>query len=280
MTEDLMRIHAVKRQTLLGIGAIVFSALWPAGSYAIEVKLNADTPISFTEAQGTQGDAFNAQCSACVSGLPEPIGLSFNGFDLGPVGPAAPTVGGSPGEFSETLGGDFTFELNNPDGSNLVYGYAEGGSTITIEAVPGKPNVLLQVAIPAPVPLDILGTKVVSPDPIFIDIFGAATNNVSIADIGPPYITCGQPGTAEFCTESFLSFTLDATVVVSTSPLSYSAAFPPSTGSGAVPEPSTWLMLLLGFGGLAWGARITARRAAPTFVVEGSLLRGPAERMR
>jgi PEP-CTERM motif-containing protein len=36
-----------------------------------------------------------------------------------------------------------------------------------------------------------------------------------------------------------------------------------STAAGAVPEPSTWAMMLMGFGGLGWLAQARRRKTSP-----------------
>ena len=265
-----MAIYAAQISTrgiFFAITTIVFATIVSTSSDASELFLGSvDAPLTFTEGQGTTGDSFNAQCVSCVQGplndLPKPFGLDLLVFDIAPTSPLTqiPTPTGPYN--SEVFGGDINFSLINPDGTTQFSTAGarlseEGPLTIGIEGTPGTQEVVIQITIPGPVTVnDNSGEE--GPGPtnykvngdLYVGIFGDSNTKLSTADVGPPFVDCSQPGSSEFCSETFLSFTLDATLEVSTSPISFSSVFPHSATS--IPEPSTWAMMLLGFAGLGF----------------------------
>ena len=263
---------AVAWGTVLATICSTSSYAGPTGVFLLQVN----TPVTFTEGQGTTGDTFYAQCATCVQGpfddLAKPFGFYLDAFDAGPVSSLTPTTTPSGYYDSEFYEGDIVFSLYNPDGttqfSSLEAKLSPTPVTIGIEGTPGTEAVAIVITIPGPLTINDdsdengLGPNYKFNGNLYLYIYGYSSSTINVADIGPQYVNCSQPGGSQFCSENFLSFTLDATLVASASPIPFASLFPSSTS--AVPEPSTWAMLSLGFAGLSFAGwrRGRARAAA------------------
>jgi hypothetical protein len=224
-------------------------------------SLTANTPITYSDGQTQEGASFNAQCSNCVEGqagaLNKPLGLYLNAFGMLPS-PITQTKIAGQTLYSETFEGDSTFELSNPDGSILLSGGHD--PLISIEGESGGKDVLIEIDITGPVTINddsndlgLNGSQITGN--VYIGIFGALENGetLQVANLGSAGVNCAV--TPQFCPATFLDFTMDSTIEVSTTPISFTSAFP-----SAVPEPSTWVMLIVGFGGLGIGGWRRGRR--------------------
>jgi PEP-CTERM motif len=225
-------------------------------------SLTANTPITYSDGQTQEGASFNGQCSNCVElengSLNKPLGLSLNAFGMLPS-PITQTQISGKTLYSETFEGDSTFELSNPDGSILLSGGHD--PLISIEGFSGGKDVLIEVDITGPViinddsnDLGLAGSQI--PGNVYVGIFGALENGetLQVANLGSTGVNCAS--TPQFCVATFLDFTMDSTIEVSTTPISFTSAFPPT-----VPEPSTWAMLIIGFAGLGFAGWRRGRRA-------------------
>ncbi len=243
----------------LGLSMLLFLMVFSQASIATTYfAFSANTPITFTESVGMQGNYFTGNCTSCVEGLfgplPSPVGLSLNAFDMVPVTPVSSIIqSGTNGLMGQIFRGDTSFTITNPDGSPMIS--APTTTPVQIQFTPNDPTwAMITFQIPGPVSInDVtnvlgLGPNYVVNGPLYEVIAGYTLPNtvVSTGLVGPSYDNCqsNNPAPYPYCQESILGFTIDATIEASTSPITYASLFPGSTVS--VPEPVTLSLVSLG----------------------------------
>ena len=230
----------------MGLSAVPDAARASTISSSSGLTITGDPGTTITYLAQSAGGYFNATVSSSNDagvmfyGAPGFFTLSssdmWNGF--GPSGG---------GVYSQEFGGEGNFTLDDAFG-NFVAG-AEVGSG-AIYAVPGASSAIIQLDVYSVVQTP--SGPQTGPVVGYLVLSGTTSSPVSVVTTNP---TCLQvPGP---CVQPYFNtFTLDWTATYQATP------YVPTSKTSAIPEPSTWAMMLLGFAGLGFARWRVSRGSA------------------
>jgi hypothetical protein len=191
----------------------------------------ASLSLSYTQ---TSPDGFDA--GVLVTGAP-----GFLLFGFADLTSAAMVFGG--GFYSQNLFGDGEIEIGDASYDTIALGYMGDG---VIYAAPGSSTAVVQLDV------DQFGGALPGPPTGYLVLKGTTTSPISLATVNPICI----PGPPSACIEPYFNtFTLDWTATYQKTP------YMPTSTKSAIPESSTWAMMLLGFAGLGFMGWRASRRS-------------------
>jgi hypothetical protein len=176
-----------------------------------------------------------------LNGAPGSLSLGFSAtafFDADEGVPATPVGDGYDGQ-NLPFDGVGNFEFNSASGT--VSGNLGGGEVF---AKPGASSAVIELEV-----ANEIGATVG-----YLVLSGSTPSPVSLTTT-TPFCFAGMTGACP--TPYFNQITLDFTATYQATP------YVPTSGTSAIPEPSTWVLMLLGFIGLGFtGSRASRRRGA------------------
>jgi hypothetical protein len=174
-----------------------------------------------------------------VGGAPADFSLNFTDSESDAV-PSS----GSGGGYQQDLSGSGDFTITDPAGIPLGEATLSGG---TVYATPGASSAVIQLDVTAV-------TGAYFPPALatgYLVLQGATQFPVDLVTTNPLCITDNP------CTEPYFAIMrLDWTATYQATP------YTPASGTGAIPEPSTWALIAAGFAGLGFAGWRRGRACA------------------
>jgi hypothetical protein len=214
---------------------ITYSPDFFGGYFSTTLYTGAD--IGFGEGEP---DAGTITVPGMINGAPGFLSL---GATAGGVGAEAFPV--AYGAYDQNVGGGL-FEFDNASGAFIAGGNLVDG---ILSATPGASTLYIEFEVASTV--ETAEGPEVGPVVGSLLLSGSTLSPISLLTVN----TLCFPGMTGACIEPYFNpFTLD-----------FTATYLATSGTSAIPEPSTWALMLLGFIGLGLtGSRVSRRRGALT----------------
>ena len=201
---------------------ITYSPDFGGGYFNTTLYSGAD--VGFGEGEP---DAGTITVPGMINGAPGFLSLGATG---GGVGAEAFQVGD--GTYDQNVGGGL-FEFDNASGAFIAGGNLVDG---ILSATPGASTLYIEFDIASTV--ETAAGPEVGPVVGFLLLSGSTLSPISLLTVN----TLCFPGMTGACIEPYFNpFTLDFTVTYLATP------YTPPSGTSAIPEPSTWALLIVGF---------------------------------